>query len=277
MIIAHFGDIHIHNLQRHNEYRVQFDKIYKVLEEKKPDRIVIAGDLFEKFVEISNEAKTLSSEFLNRLSKISKVIIVPGNHDIMKKNKNRLNSVYTVVNIMNNSNITYFGNSGFFDDGNIVWVNYSHLEKDIEPWVDIKHTKDKSKIYIAIYHDPINGSVTNSRTFIDSKYKSIDDFKNDDFVLLADIHKLQYFRKNKSAGYCSSTIQQNFGESPEDHGFIIWNIEDSKEFTSEFIDIPNDYNYINFISISKRIKEGKHFIHDNFRLRINGFQVKYMR
>ena len=24
-------------------------------------------------------------------------------------------------------------------------------------------------------------------------------------------------------------------------------------------------------------KEGKHFIHDNFRLRINGFQVKYMR
>ena len=245
--IAHFGDIHIHNLQRHDEYRIQFDKIYKILKKQQPDRIVIAGDLFEKFVEISNEAKTLSSEFLNKLSKIAKIIIVPGNHDIMKKNRNRLNSVYTVVNIMDNPNITYFGNSGFFDDGDIVWVNYSHLEKDVEPWVDIKHTKNKDKIYIALFHDPINGSMTNTKKFIDPKYKQITDFNKNDFVFLADIHKLQYFRKNKSAAYCGSTIQQNFGESPDEHGFIIWNIENAKDFTSEFIEIPNDNNYINFI------------------------------
>ncbi len=243
--IAHLSDIHIHNLQRYSEYRIQFDKIYKILEERKPDRIVIVGDLFEKFVEISNEANILASEFLNRLSQISKVVIVPGNHDYMSKNKNRLNSVFTIINIMNNPNITYFGNSGFYEDDDVVWVNYSHLEKDIEPWVDIKHTKDESKIYIALYHDPINGAIIDTKTFEDLKYKSITDFKNNDIILLGDIHKFQYFRK-KTAAYCSSTIQQNFGESPDEHGFIIWNIDNKKKFTSEFIDIPNDHNYINF-------------------------------
>ena len=131
--IAHFGDVHIHNLQRHSEYQTQFNKIYKELESQKPDRILIAGDLFEKFVEISNEAKTLAGDFLHKIASIAKVIIVPGNHDIMKKNKNRINSVYTLVNLIKNPNITYYGNSGFFPDDNIIWVNYSHLEKNINP------------------------------------------------------------------------------------------------------------------------------------------------
>ena len=245
--IAHFGDIHIHNLQRHEEYRIQFDKIYNKLKEQKPDRILIAGDLFEKFVEISNEAKTLAGDFLHELANIAKIIIVPGNHDFMKKNKNRINSVFTLVNLIKNPNITYFGNSGFFDDDNIVWVNYSHLEKNIDPWIDIKHTKTKSKIYIAIFHDPINDSSTDMKqVFNSTKYKSISDFKNDDFVMMADIHKHQYFRKNKSACYCGSTIQQNFGENPTIHGYELWDIDDRNNFTSEHIEIPNDHNYINF-------------------------------
>lgn len=245
--IAHFGDVHIHNLQRHDEYRTQFEKIYEKLEKQKPDRIVISGDLFEKFVEISNEAKMLSKDFLKRLSDIAKTIIVPGNHDFMKKNKKRLNSVYTLVHIMDNPNIIYYGNSGFFDDDNIVWVNYSHLEKDINPWIDIPHTKDKSKIYIALYHDPIIDSVTDTgQVFKETKYKSISDFKDNDFVMLADIHKHQYFRKNKSAAYCGSTIQQSFGETPDKHGYMIWDIESRTKFKSELIEIPNEYNYINF-------------------------------
>jgi DNA repair exonuclease SbcCD nuclease subunit/DNA repair exonuclease SbcCD ATPase subunit len=258
--IAHLADVHIHNLQRHDEYGKQFDKIYKKLEDQQPDRIVISGDLFEKFVEISNEAKTLASNFLNKLSKITIVIITPGNHDIMKKNKKRLNSVYTLINIMQNPRITYIGNSGFFPDDNIIWVNYSHLEKDIEPWIDIKHTKDDSKLYIALYHDPINDSSTDTnQVFNSSKLKSISDFKKNDFVFFGDIHKLQYFRKNKSAAYCGSTIQQNFGELPEKHGYILWNIEDKDNFTSEHIHIPNEHTYINFIV-------GKDTDYDNLNL-----------
>ena len=245
--IAHFGDVHIHNLQRHDEYRTQFEKIYEKLEEQKPDRIVISGDLFEKFVEISNEAKALSSDFLKKLASFCKVIIVPGNHDLMKKNKKRLNSVFTLVHIMDNPNIVYYGKSGFYNDDDIVWVNYSHLEKDIIPWVNIPHTKDKDKIYIALYHDPIVDSVTSTgMAFRGNKYKSMSDFKDNDFVMLADIHKHQYFRRNKSAAYCGSTIQQDFGETPDNHGYLLWDIESRTKFKSEFIEIPNEYNYINF-------------------------------
>ena len=42
--IAHFGDVHIHNLQRHEEYREVFQKTYNDLEDKQPDRILIAGE-----------------------------------------------------------------------------------------------------------------------------------------------------------------------------------------------------------------------------------------
>lgn len=193
--IVHLADIHIHNLQRHDEYRTQFNKIYNELIQIKPDRIVIVGDLFEEFVSITNEAKDLAGEFLNNLASIAKVIIAVGNHDIMKKNKNRLNSVLTVVRLLKNKNIMYLPNTDFFNDDDIVWVNYSHLEKNINPWKDIKHVKDESKIYIALFHDPINGSKTDTgATFKKKKYKPIAYFDNNDYVLLGDIHKRQFFK-----------------------------------------------------------------------------------
>lgn len=247
-IIAHFGDIHIHNLQRHDEYRTQFDKIYTELRKINPDRIVIAGDLFEEFVSITNEAKDLAGEFLNNLADIAKVILVVGNHDIMKKNKKRLNSVLTVVRLLKNKNIEYLPSTDFYQDDEIVWVNYSHIEKHIDPWKDIQHTKDESKIYIALFHDPINGSKTDTgATFKKKKYKPIAFFDKNDYVMLADIHKRQYFRDNKSAAYCGSTVQQGFGENIEEHGFLIWNIDSPTDFTVNEYNIENDHNYINIV------------------------------
>jgi len=246
--IAHFGDCHIHNLQRHEEYQNQFNKIYEELKKINPDRIVIVGDLFEEFVSISNEAKDLGGDFLDNLSKIAKIIIVPGNHDIMKKNKNRLNSIEVLINLLKNKNIKYISKSGFYNDDdydNIIWVNYSHLEKNIDPWSN--NIKDNDKIYIGLYHDPIYESSTDTgKKFNTSKNKPLSYFNNNDFLLLADIHKRQFFRDNKSSAYVGSTIQQNFGESPYKHGFLIWNITNKDTFTVDEYDIPNKHNYINF-------------------------------
>jgi len=247
--ICHQGDVHIHNLQRHEEYREIFQQIYQKLEEQQPDKIVIVGDLFEKFVQITNEAKDLAAEYLHRLTSIAKVIIVPGNHDLLKKNKKRLNSVLVLVRIMKNPNITYYGHSGFFEDDDlpIVWVNYSHLEKDIIPWVDIKHTRKKDKIYIALHHDPINGSSNeNGLIFRSTSYLSPEDFDKNNYTMLSDIHKRQYFR-DKRIAYPSSLIQQNFGEHPSDlhHGYLLWKIDDSESFDIEEISLENPYNYVN--------------------------------
>jgi len=156
MKIAHLADVHIRNLERHEEYNDIFQKIIKKLRKITPDRIVIVGDLFESYIEISNEAEIIAGNFLNELSKIAKVIIVRGNHDIRKKNLNRIDSIETVVKLMNNPNVTYYDKTGFYDDkqdNNFVWVVYEHSDKDNDPWKNIK--KYDGKIYIGLFHDPV--------------------------------------------------------------------------------------------------------------------------
>ena len=43
--IAHLADIHIRKLHRFVEYRAVFNRLYKKLEELKPDLIYIGGDV----------------------------------------------------------------------------------------------------------------------------------------------------------------------------------------------------------------------------------------
>jgi len=267
--IVHLADTHIKNEERHDEYKIQFEKLYKIIQKNNIDIVTIVGDLFDNFIQISNEAKILAGEFLNNLSNLCKeVIIVHGNHDLRKKNLNRTNSIETIVRLINNPKVVYFGKSGFYNDSlyNIVWVNHSHSEKQINPWKNIQHIKDNSKIYIDLFHDPINGcSINSGAVFKDSKLRIIKDFKGD-ISMFGDIHKFQYFRKNKTAAYSSSLIQQNFGESLE-HGVIIWSI-DNNDITSEFIQIDNEHTFINLY-----IDEGEDY--DDLSLNTNENIGKY--
>lgn len=245
MKIAHLSDIHIHNLKKHNEYRIIFNELYNSLKKDNVDIIVIVGDLYESWIEISNEAEILASEFLTNLASIATTYITYGNHDCRKKNKNRLNSVESLINVMNNPNIIYLGKSGLYDiDDTFKFVNYEHLDKLTNPCDNIVY--DAKNIYIGLYHDPIYNAKTFLGETFDERYKSITYFDKNDFVLLGDIHMLQYFRDNKSAAYCSSLIQQNHGESPNEHGYILWDIESKTKFNSVFRDIKNVYNYITF-------------------------------
>lgn len=263
MKIAHLADIHIRNIERHDEYRKVFSKIYDELNIIKPDRIVISGDLYENFIEISNEAKILSGEFLNNLANIAKVIITRGNHDIRKKNSNRIDSVETIIKLINNSNINYYNKTDFYNDSKITWVVYDHIDKYNDPWLNV--TKDNEQIYIGLYHDPIYGCSSDvGKVFDDKKYKDISYFKNNDFMMLGDIHKFQTFRKNESAAYCGSTIQQNFGESVEPHGFLLWDIKSKTDFTLTHINIPNDHTFLNLY-----ISESSDY--DNLNLTSSGY------
>jgi DNA repair exonuclease SbcCD ATPase subunit len=243
--IAHLADVHILNLERHEEYITIFQKIYDELKIIKPDRIVVAGDLFESYIEISNEAEIIAGDFLNNLSKIAKVIITRGNHDIRKKNTNRIDSIEVVVTLMKNSNISYYNSTDFYKDGKITWVVYDHVDKNNDPWVT--HVKDNNQIYIGLFHDPVFGSTTDVGKIFNNPtdHKDISYFKNNDYLFLGDIHKRQFFRKNKSAGYCGSTIQQDHGETVENHGFLVWNIQDQKTFEVEEHNIENDHTLIN--------------------------------
>lgn len=244
--IAHFADIHVFkSLERHDEYKKIFEKVYNKLKEQHPDRIVIVGDTYNDYIDLEGEALILIGEFLNNLSQISPVIITRGNHEIRKKNRSRIDTIKTVTDLLDNPKITYYNKSGFYIDSNIVWVVWDHVEHryhGINPWKDIQHKRDKSLIYIDLYHDPIDGCsfyndyIPTRKNFIGTK-----DFKGD-YSFFGDIHLRQFFN-NKTKAYCGSLIQNNFGEDPFNHGYLLWDVENGGV---EEVNIENDFKYIKF-------------------------------
>jgi DNA repair exonuclease SbcCD ATPase subunit len=223
--ICHLADIHIRkSTTRHKEYRIVFENLYKKLKEDKPDRIVIVGDLFHDYIKIEGELLILASEFLNNLSQIAKVIITRGNHDIARSAPNRTDAVEALVKTMNNSNVFYLDRTFKYIDDNIVWCVWHHGDKRNNPWSK-DFVKDKNKTYVDLFHDPINGSLSvdgfgfNSRT-----YRSPTEFMGD-ISMFGDIHLLQYLDTIKTKAYCSSLIEQNFGEGDHNfHGYLLWDV-----------------------------------------------------
>ena len=239
-LVVHCGDIHIHKDTRLEEYRQVFDTFYNKLRELKPDRIVVNGDTWNDWVELKSDGFLLLGEFLNKLSHISKVIVTLGNHDFTKKNLNKTDTIKAVTTLLDNNNIIYYDKTGFYDDENVVWSVWGHADRG-NPWKDYPITKDKTKTYIDLYHDPINNvKLYNGTTYTKSNIPSIKDLKGD-ISMLNDIHLFQAF-ENGTKAYSSSLIQQNWGEDPVNHGFLIWSISNKK---FEFITIPNDHGFIN--------------------------------
>ena len=192
--IAHFADIHIRkNPSRHPEYREQFEKVYQTLEEQKPDRIVIVGDLYHDYIDLEGEAEILMGEFLNRLATLTdKVIITRGNHDLRKKNLKRKDTIETITTLIDNPKVVYYDKSDFYEDDNVVWVVHHHRE-DVNPWDSIPHKKDKNKIYIDLYHNPVQGCLAHNGTLLKNDKYNISDFKGD-YGFLGDIHLRQFLK-----------------------------------------------------------------------------------
>lgn len=268
--VAHFSDIHIRkSTLRHDEYKKIFNDVYNKLIKDKPDRIVIVGDLYHDFLDQSGEAQLLMASFLNNLARISTVVIVRGNHDLMKKNLNRIDVIESLTKLINNPNVIYYNQSGFYEDDNVVWVVWNHRDKNIvNPWVDIQHPKKKDKIYIDLFHDPIDGCLDHQGKPMRGKYEPVTSFKGD-FTFAGDLHYYQVFGKNKTMAYPSSLIQQNFGETPDSHGFIMW---DLKNKTHDFIEVINEHTYINFDVIENtdydKLKFESKFIRSNPEIKV---------
>jgi len=246
--VVHLADVHIKNdLSTHEEYDVQLEKLYVSIKEQSPDRIIIVGDITHDYLSCSYEAEIMAIKFIVSLTEIAHTIVVEGNHCIRKTDLKRTSALKNFVTSIKranpNINLTHYNKSGFFEDENIVWVNHSHLEKSINPWNDIEHIRDNEKCYIDLFHDPIRGCSNDIGYKFDSKrLRKISDFKGD-IGMFGDIHKHQFLDKEKRFAYSSSTIQQNFGETPDNHGYMIW---DTKTCVGELIEIQTEYTKLNF-------------------------------
>lgn len=248
--IVHIADIHIRTNQLHDLYRRQFNEFLDQLqiellgESCDNVRIVITGDIFHQKINISNEQLMLGSEFLNKLTQFGQVIIIPGNHDFLENNIERLDSITPVVELLNNPRITYFRDSGVYIDDNINWVVYSLYQHNIRPQFSKNDVQFRERLYVGLFHGPIQGMSTDLGYAFDDAYDRLN-FTDLDLLLCGDIHKRQVFKlpNGGDAIMVGSLIQQNFGENVKYHGYGIFDVV-TKQYS--FHDLPNDNPFLLF-------------------------------
>ena len=255
---AHFGDVHWRGLTRHDEYKRSFENAFSKMREEQVDAIFIAGDIVHSKTQgISPELIDVLCWWFRSLSEIAPTYVFLGNHDGLIMNKDREDAISPIVRALNLENLFLVKNSIVVPyDDNVNICNYSCFDE--EGWDKLEF--DSQKINIGIFHGAVTGSQTDINWEMDGE---VDEafFKGCDFVFLGDIHKHQYIDKDKRIAYCGSTIQQNFGETP-DKGFMIWEIDSKDVYQSRHVKVKHDRPYVTIEwmgSVSETLDESENY------------------
>lgn len=252
--IIHISDIHIRNFKRLGEYSEQLSSFIEKCKEEVKDykyeeiRIVICGDLCHQKTTISPELMVFASSFIRQLEEIGKVIVIAGNHDLIVNNTSRTDAITAIFETAQFEN-SYFLDmvleyqSGYVVDENIVWVVYSIYDDFKKPILDEVKSQYPNSIYIGLYHGMIVGSTLNNGTVVDSGCDG-SLFNECDIVMAGDIHKRQELKRGDTLiVYPGSLIQQTFGETITQHGFVVWDIQNN---THNYIDLESEYGLYKF-------------------------------
>lgn len=241
--VFHLSDIHIRIYKRHSEYKRVFDRLFKSIEDNKDDNsiIIITGDIVHSKLNTSPEMFSLLYYFLYNLSEILPTYVILGNHDLNLKNKNRLNPISPVVEAINSPSLTLLQGTKihFLKEG----MTISLL--DVVDGVDGFKTFHKISVkddhpVVAIYHGIVEGAMASTGFVLDGEVP-INLFKGFDATFLGDVHKYQELDYNIL--YPGSLIQQNFGEHPLKHGYVVWNWNQER-FTHDFVQVNNDHQFL---------------------------------
>jgi DNA repair exonuclease SbcCD nuclease subunit len=237
--LVHFSDLHIRLFKDHELYRNIIESMLEKFKEINPDRIVFTGDLVHSKNQMTPELIEMVSWVLTECSKISKTILIIGNHDFLESNMSRLDALTPIIDSLNNDNVVYYKNRGVYTDENVDWVVYSLVEHNIPPDIN-----PSTNIKIGLFHGPVQGLTTDIGYKFETGFES-DKFNGCDLVLCGDIHKRQVFDipGGKKAYMVGSTIQQNYGETINRHGFGIYNLE-TDEYS--FVDLENPKPFLSF-------------------------------
>jgi len=250
--IIHFSDLHIRLYRDHDLYRSILERSLEEWKEHKPDRIVFTGDLVHSKNQMTPELVSFVSWFLTECSKITKTILLIGNHDFLENNTDRMDALSPIIQNLQNDNIVYYTERGVYNDENINWCVYSLKEHNLPPIIE----REKNKVNIGLFHGPIQGLTTDLGHKFDEGFEP-SKFGGCDLVMCGDIHKRQVFDipNGKKAYMVGSTIQQNFGENINNHGYGVYDVNEDKY---EFFEVENPRLYLNFrITSIEDIENGR--------------------
>lgn len=249
--IYHCADLHIRLYKRHDEYREQFQKFFDSVKEHMKEnkltreevRIVIAGDVVHSKNQMTPELIDITTWLFKSCCNICDTIVILGNHDFLANNLDRMDALSPIIETMSDDRLKFLKHTGCYEDNNIVWCVYGHMEGSKRPNIEEAREKFSDKTYVGLYHDPLIGLKTNvGFEFEDGKDISI--FDGCDFVCCGDVHLYQVMNYHGiEIAMSSSLIQQDFGEDSENHGYLIWDV---KKKSHEYVKIPSDYGFYTF-------------------------------
>lgn len=184
--LIHFSDLHIRLFKDHDLYRSILEDALNQWRELGPDRIVFTGDLVHSKNQMTPELIEMVSWLLLECSKIAKTIIIPGNHDAIIGNLDRLDALTPIINSLNNPNIVYYRDRGVYEDENVSWCVYSQFQGNIPPDLGVA-----TGIKIGLFHGPIQGLKTDLGFEFGEEAYSLSKFDGLEIVLCGDIHLRQ--------------------------------------------------------------------------------------
>lgn len=258
MKFIHLSDLHIG--KRVNEFSMLEDqeyiltKIINVIDEQKPDGVIIAGDVYDKSVP-SAEAVELFDDFLVRLSKRDlKVFVISGNHDsaeriafggrLMDKSGIYMSPVY-------NGKIAPVTLSDDFGEVNVYMLPFIkpsnvrrfYPENEIVSYTDAVKVAvdsmniDTEKRNILITHQFVTGAVrTDSEDISVGGTDNVDAsvFEGFDYVALGHIHRAQKCG-NEFIRYSGTPLKYSFSEAKDNKTITVLELNEKGSITLDFI------------------------------------------
>ena len=239
--IYHIADIHIRNIKRHKEFREVFYSMFEEIKKRGTEDSIIylAGDIAHAKLEMSPELVSEISWLFTECNKLCPTIVIAGNHDCNMNNSDRLDVLTPIVDALKLPNLTYLKDTQVYGIGDVDFAVFSIFDnKDNWPKADTIFANKK----IALFHGPVDNSTTDVGYVVSSRHFTTDIFDGYDLALLGDIHKRQEMTSPSGCKvvYAGSLVQQNFGETLDKHGFLVWDLD---TMTYEEVDIQNDYGY----------------------------------
>ena len=257
------ADIHIKNVEDIDVLGESLDlfveDVKKISEEESKKgnevRVVIAGDIFDQKITVTNEAQMLAYKFFRSLDQVCKTYVIAGNHDYIVNNTDRLDSLTPIFQMSKFKQILYLDaelgyDSGIYVDDNVVFHLYSSFSGFTPTFAESVRIQYPDKVHVGIIHGDVQGATTYTN-FVADKGVDPNTFKGLDFVVAGHIHKRQVIKKNGvPIIYCSSITQKNFGEGITGHGYVVWDLNNDNSY--EFVDLPIVKGYYGFEITSEK-------------------------
>ncbi len=259
MKFIHISDLHLG--KRLNEFSLLEDQKYiltrliNVIDEQKPDGVIIAGDVYDKSVP-SAEAVELFDDFLVRLSKRKlKVFVISGNHDsaeriafggrLMDKSgiymspvysgviePITLNDEYGEINVYMLPFLKPVNVRRFYPEGNI--SSYTDAVKTVIDSMNI----DVTKRNVLVTHQFVTGAIrTESEEISVGGTDNVDvsAFEGFDYVALGHIHRSQACGGYEHIRYCGTPLKYSFSEAKDKKTVTVADIKTKGDIELDFI------------------------------------------